>query len=88
MDPPCSTGLPTNDDVSIWTAVMRFNNWQGNVILLGHGPWSGIALVAALCATSWWLDKYVDIPVRRRLSRALPHRSTRAADSAVEKSRG
>jgi peptidoglycan/LPS O-acetylase OafA/YrhL len=64
----------------IWLAVMRFNNWQGNVFLLGHAPWSGIVFVSALCAASWCLDKYLDYPLRRRLSKALVRRSTHAGD--------
>jgi len=67
----------------IWLAVMRFNNWQGNVFLLGNALWSGVGFVTVLCMLSWWLDRYVDFPVRRRLSRALLRRSTHAADPAA-----
>lgn len=66
--------------VPIWTAIRAFNGWQGNTILHRHAPWSGIALVISLCALAWWLDRYVDHPLRRRLANALLHRPLHARD--------
>jgi peptidoglycan/LPS O-acetylase OafA/YrhL len=67
----------------VWTAIRAFNGWQGNTVLHDRAPWSGLVLVAILCAVAWMLDKYVDYPVRLRLSKALLHRRTYAADPGV-----
>jgi peptidoglycan/LPS O-acetylase OafA/YrhL len=71
----------------VWTAIRAFNGWQGNTFLHDRAPWSGVFLIVALCVVSWWLDKAVDHPIRRRLSKRLPHRFTRAADPNVENGR-
>jgi peptidoglycan/LPS O-acetylase OafA/YrhL len=64
----------------VWTAVRAFNGWQGNTVLHDAAPWSGLILTATLCAVAWWLDRSVDFPLRRRLSRRLLGRGTHAAD--------
>lgn len=67
----------------VWTAVRAWDDKQFNEVLHDYAPWSGYLLIAGLCLVCWWLDKAVDYPLRRRLSRALIHRSTRAADPRV-----
>lgn len=46
-------------------------------LLPGHSqvpaPWTGLLLLAALSGAAWFLAKWLDIPVRRRLSIALKH---------------
>ena len=63
----------------VWTAARAFNGWQGNIVLHDAAPWSGLALASGLCLLSWWLDKAVDYPLRRRLSKRFLGRPTRAA---------
>ena len=67
----------------VWTEVRAWDNKQFNEVLHGYAPWGGYLLIAGLCLVCWWLDKAVDYPLRRRLSQALIHRSTRAADPSV-----
>lgn len=64
----------------VWMAIRTLEGWQSTSMLIGYAPWSGIAMTAGLCAVAWWLDKAVDYPLRRRLYRAILHRSTHAAD--------
>lgn len=64
----------------VWIAIRMLEGWAPTSTLIGYAPWSGIAITATLCAVAWWLDKAVDFPLRRRLSRALLHRPTHAAD--------
>lgn len=68
----------------VWTAIRAFNGWQGNTFLHDHAPLSGILLIISLCVVAWWLDKAVDYPIRRQLSKALLHRPTNAADPHVD----
>ncbi len=69
----------------IWMAIRSFEGWQANSVLGDLAPWSGIAMTAGLCAVAWWRDKAVDYPLRRKLSQAILHRSTNAADPKVER---
>lgn len=68
----------------VWTGIRAFNGWQGNNVLHAAAPWSGLMLLAILCAISWWLDKAVDYPLRKRLSRTLLRCPTRAADPELD----
>ncbi|MBB3033629.1 acyltransferase family protein [Alteriqipengyuania lutimaris] len=64
----------------------RYNNWQGSTFMDAHQPWAALALIALLCLLSWLLATYVDLPVRRALSRAfLPRRSSHPTE--VERAR-
>lgn len=67
----------------VWTDVRAWDSKQFNEVLHGYAPWSGYLLIAGLCLMCWWLDKAVDYPLRRRLSRAIIHRATRAAEPDV-----
>ncbi len=41
-------------------------------------PWLGVAVLAALLAGCWLVDRFVDMPIRRQLNRVLPRmRSSR-----------
>ena len=64
----------------VWVAIRSLEGWQPTSVLGDHAPWSGIAMTTGLCAVAWWLDKAVDYPLRQRLSKAILHRPTRAAD--------
>lgn len=64
----------------VWMAIRTLEGWQPTSALIGYAPWSGIGMTVALCVIAWWLDKYVDYPLRQRLYRTILHRSTRAAD--------
>jgi peptidoglycan/LPS O-acetylase OafA/YrhL len=39
---------------------------------LGGAPYAAAAILAALLAACWLIDRYLDLPVRRLLARALP----------------
>ncbi|WP_380787741.1 acyltransferase family protein [Sphingomonas sp. R86521] len=67
----------------VWTAIRAFHGWRGNVFLHDRAPWSGLMLTVLLCAVAWALDRYVDYPLRRRLSKTLLHRTTHAADPSL-----
>lgn len=64
----------------VWTVVRAWDDRQFNEVLHGYAPWGGYLLIAGFGVLCWWLDKAVDYPLRRRLSRALIHRSTHAAE--------
>lgn len=66
----------------VWTVVRAWDDKRFNEVLHGYAPFGGYMLIAALGALCWWLDKAVDYPLRRRLSRMLIHRLTHAADPA------
>ena len=64
----------------------RYDNWQGSVFIDTHQPWAALALIGLLCAVCWLLATYVDLPVRRALSRKwLPRRA--AHPTEVERAR-
>lgn len=54
--------------VPIWNALRASYGWQGNEILHTSEPWSGLMLVITLCIIAWYMDKFVDRPIRRLLS--------------------
>ncbi len=64
----------------VWTVVRAWDGKQFNELLHGFAPWGGYTLIAGLGVFCWWLDKAVDYPLRRRLSRVLIHRRTHAGD--------
>ena len=64
----------------------RYDNWQGSVFMDGNQPWAALALVALTCMFAWLLATFVDLPIRRALSRRLlPRRSTHPTE--VERAR-
>lgn len=67
----------------VWTVVRAWDDRQLNEYLHSYAPLSGLLMIVGLGVICWWLDKAVDYPLRRRLSRMLVHRSTRAADPNV-----
>jgi len=64
----------------VWTMVRALDGKRLDGLLHLHAPWSGYLLVAVLCLAAWWLDRAVDHPARKRLSRALIRRSAHAAN--------
>jgi peptidoglycan/LPS O-acetylase OafA/YrhL len=70
----------------VWVAIRTSEGWQPTSVLSSYAPWSGIVMAVGLCAVAWWLDKAVDYPLRKRLSKALLNRATHAGDPKVEKS--
>ena len=67
----------------VWTVVRALDDKQLNEHLHGYAPLSGFLTIVALGMICWLLDKAVDYPLRRRLSRMLVHCSTHAADPNV-----
>ena len=64
----------------------RYDNWQGSVFMDGNQPWAALALIALTCLFAWLLATFVDMPVRRALSRRLlSRRSTHPTE--VERAR-
>jgi len=57
--------------VPIWNMLRACYRWQGNEFLHEHEPFSGFILIVTLCFIASSLDRFVDRPLRRQLSKAL-----------------
>jgi peptidoglycan/LPS O-acetylase OafA/YrhL len=55
----------------VYLFVGRYDNWQGSVFMDKNQPWAALILIAALCLGSWMFATYIDMPLRRWLSRSL-----------------
>jgi peptidoglycan/LPS O-acetylase OafA/YrhL len=64
---------------SVLNSVTRY--WSGSIGMGVSAPWLGVAVLAALLAGCWLVDRYFDSPVRRQLSRILPRMKAMDTDS-------
>ena len=44
-------------------------------------PYMGLAVLAFLLAACWSIDRYIDMPIRRQLSRIIPKMQALRAES-------
>ena len=58
----------------IYLFAFRYNNSQGTAFLEQNAPWPALALIILLCTVSLLVATYVDLPLRKRLNRALLQR--------------
>lgn len=59
---------------TVYPYVFHYNDPGTPVFFEQNAPWPALAVILLLCLASWLLAVYVDLPIRRRLRRAILYR--------------
>jgi peptidoglycan/LPS O-acetylase OafA/YrhL len=62
---------------TIYPYVFHYNDPESPVLFEQYAPWPAMGVILLLCVASWFLATYVDLPLRRRISRVLLPRHPR-----------